>query len=35
MIKETLAHVFSYEFWEILKNTFITEHHRAMPTNVA
>ena len=27
--KETLAHVFSCEFWEISKNTFFTEHLRA------
>ena len=26
--KETLAQVFSCEFWEILKNTFFTEHLR-------
>ena len=26
--KETLAHVFSYEFCEISKNTFFTEHLR-------
>ena len=24
--KETLAQVFSYEFWEIFKNLFFTEH---------
>ena len=24
--KETLAQVFSYEFWGIFKNTFVTEH---------
>ena len=24
--KETLAHVFSNEFWEIFKSTFFTEH---------
>ena len=24
--EETLAHVFSCEFWEIFKNTFLTEH---------
>ena len=27
--KETLAQVFSCEFYEIFKNTFFTEHHRA------
>ena len=27
--KETLAQVFSYEFCEISKNTFFTEHLRA------
>ena len=27
--KETLAQVFSCEFWEIFKNTFFTEHLRA------
>ena len=26
--KETLAQVFSCEFWEIFKNTFFTEHLR-------
>ena len=26
---ESLAEVFSYEFWEISKNTFFTEHLRA------
>ena len=25
--KETLAQVFSFEFWEISNNTFFTEHH--------
>ena len=27
--KETLAQVFSYEFYEIFKSTFFTEHLRA------
>ena len=26
IIKETLAQVFSYEFWEKFKNTFIYRH---------
>ena len=31
--KETLAHVFSYEFCEISKNTFFTEHLRSTSVN--
>ena len=27
--KETLAQVFSFEFWESSKNTFLTEYLRA------
>ena len=30
--KEILAQVFSCEFYEISKNTFFTEHHRATAT---
>ena len=29
LLKETTTHVFSYEFSEIFKNTFFTEHLRA------
>ena len=28
IVKETLAQVFSYEFWEIWNNTFFIEHYR-------
>ena len=31
--KETLAQVFSYEFCEISKNTFFTEHFRRLLLN--
>ena len=31
--KETLAQVFSYEFCEISKNTFFTEHLRTTASN--
>ena len=33
--KETLAQVFSWEFCEILKNTFFTEHFRATGSDVS
>ena len=32
--KETLELVFSYEFWEISKNTFFTEYLRATTLHV-